>query len=58
MLLSFLPLFLLLVLHSSLSGKAESWISVMPSKARVGEIVDVNVEKTEEAVSVIYRLTW
>ena len=57
MLLSFLPLFLLLVLHSSLSGKAESWISVMPSEARVGEIVDVNVEKTEEAVSVIYRLT-
>ena len=53
----FLPFFSLLVLLCCLSAKAESLLSIMPLKARVGEIVDVDVKKGEDAISVIYKLT-
>ena len=53
-----IPLLILLIALSCLpSSEAESLIHVAPSKVRVGEIVDVDVRKESDAVSLIYRLT-
>lgn len=57
LLLRLLPLFSLLMLQYGMPAKAENWISIMPSEARVGEVVDVDVKKEEDAVSVIYKLS-